>query len=678
MPFQKKIATCLRLKYNIMNLRIKKYQQALAHLTINSSLLENLGLFHGKMGIVLFFSHYARITQSEYYADLAGLLLDEIYEEIHQDLPINLENGLCGIGWGIEYLIQYDFMEGDTDKILAYIDRKVMEINPLIIHDLSIRNGLAGIVFYVTARLNAKRHNNILPFDNTYLVLLNKAIIYATQSTNKNEIPSELIISFNRVLKGEKIKLSFPFCSNDSHHTFKKSIYDMPLGLENGLAGWLWNSNVVYPPSINLRTKHKKSIFFFDEENRSTKYGIGTYNDQLLNVLSHTKWQIIRIRLFAEIKEAITIKKDENTIYINIAIFHNRKYKFNDILKRYYQGVFFILYPYLNDCKSCIFHLNTMQCKALGAQLKYYFPQSSLLLTVHYTNWSFALLGNQEKMKAILNSPKQQRKHPQIYKSFKTEKQLMQLCDRIIAIAKHSYDDIINLYQVPKEKIILIPHGLPDAYCPLSTSERIQRRKKYGFSNNEQILIFAGRIDPIKGVEYLAETFTLLAKQYPNLRLIIAGDGNLDHLFNLLNPIWSKTICTGFIDKSTLYELFSISDIGILPSLHEEFGYVALEMMMMKLPIIAGKTTGLSELINDGASGLLISLQGENKESIIVSLQEAIIKLLTNRKQRTQFAQKGRDLFLEKYNLPIFQEKMRSLYEKCFIKQMIQQSIHIN
>ena len=145
-----------------------------------------------------------------------------------------------------------------------------------------------------------------------------------------------------------------------------------------------------------------------------------------------------------------------------------------------------------------------------------------------------------------------------------------------------------------------------------------------------------------------------------------------------MNPIWSKTICTGFIDKSTLYELFSISDIGILPSLHEEFGYVALEMMMMKLPIIAGKTTGLSELINDGASGLLISLQGENKESIIVSLQEAIIKLLTNRKQRTQFAQKGRDLFLEKYNLPIFQEKMRSLYEKCFIKQMIQQSIHIN
>ena len=647
-----------------MNLRIEKYQQALAHLTINSSLLEDLGLFHGKMGIVLFFSHYAHITQSEYYADLAGLLLDEIYEEIHHDLPINMESGLCGIGWGIEYLVQHDFMQGDTDKILAHIDRKVMEINPLRVHDLSVRNGLSGIIFYVTARLNAKRHKNILPFDNTYLAVLNKAIIYATQSANKNEIPSELIISFNRVLKGEKTELSFPFCLNDSLHTLKKSIYDMPLGLENGLAGWLWNSNVVYPPSINLRTKDKKSIFVFDEENRSIKYGIGTYNDQLLNVLSHTKWQIIRIRLFAEIREAITIKKDKKVIYINIAIFQNRKYKFNDILKRYYQGIFFILYPYINSCKSCIFHLNTMQCETLASQLKCYFPQSPLLLTVHYTNWSFALLGNRGKIENILNSPKQQRKHLQVYKSFKTEKQLMKLCDQVIVMTQHSYNDIINLYQIPKEKIILIPHGLPDAYRSLSTNERIQRRKKYGFSNNEQILIFAGRIDPIKGVEYLVQAFTLLTKKYTNIRLIIAGDGDFNSIFPILTPNWDKVIYTGFVNKNILYELFSISDIGILPSLHEEFGYVALEMMMMKLPIIAGKTTGLSELIKNGISGILVPLyQGCQSENSLL-LKSAIESIINDHNIRMSFVDEGRNIFLQQYTLNTFKKNMISLYEK--------------
>ena len=82
------------------NLTPSTYEQALAYLTINSSFIGDLGLFHGRMGIILFFAHYARATQSKHYEDFAGCLLDELYEEIHEDLPVNLENGLCGIGWG--------------------------------------------------------------------------------------------------------------------------------------------------------------------------------------------------------------------------------------------------------------------------------------------------------------------------------------------------------------------------------------------------------------------------------------------------------------------------------------------------------------------------------------------------------------------------------------------------
>lgn len=159
-----------------MDLTPDKYHQALAYLTINSSFLGDLGLFHGRMGIVLFFAHYARVTQNKQYEDFAEILLDEIYEEIHWDLPINLENGLCGIGWGIEYLVQNGFMKGNTDEILADIDRKVLEIDPLRISDLSFRRGLAGIIFYVIARLNANRETNKLPFDNAYLESLQKVL----------------------------------------------------------------------------------------------------------------------------------------------------------------------------------------------------------------------------------------------------------------------------------------------------------------------------------------------------------------------------------------------------------------------------------------------------------------------------------------------------------------------
>ena len=52
------------------------------------------------MGIILFFARYAHTTQSKHYEDFARCLLDELYEEAQEDLPVNLENGLCGIGWG--------------------------------------------------------------------------------------------------------------------------------------------------------------------------------------------------------------------------------------------------------------------------------------------------------------------------------------------------------------------------------------------------------------------------------------------------------------------------------------------------------------------------------------------------------------------------------------------------
>ena len=54
------------------------------HLIINSSFLDNLGLFHGKMGIVIFFYHYSRYTHNPLYEEFAGELLDEIFEEIHK------------------------------------------------------------------------------------------------------------------------------------------------------------------------------------------------------------------------------------------------------------------------------------------------------------------------------------------------------------------------------------------------------------------------------------------------------------------------------------------------------------------------------------------------------------------------------------------------------------------
>ena len=635
-------------------------EQALAYLIINGSYLNDLGLFHGKMGIVLFFSELAHVNHNPIYEDLASSLLGEIYEEIHYDLPINLENGLCGIGWGIEYLVQHGLMEGDTDEILSDIDQKVMEINPFRIKDFSIRRGLGGIVYYVLARLNASRQSETLPFDKDYLKGLQEAILQA-KFPNENEMTLNLSESLQQVLSGRHIDLQLPTFLTTCE--VKEASFDeVLLGLEGGLTGWLWNQCITiktFTGILPLLLK-EKCIFLFELESRSMNYGIGTYLNQLTEVLHSTEWQVVRIRLFSERTDSFLFNEEEKTIYLDLANFKSRGCPQSS--QRYYRNIFYLLYAYFQCAENLIFHLNSMQGEILVGLLKEYFPQSSVVLTMHYTDWSFKLLGDKKRLYSMLKNPEDDMQK-KIVESFFAEKQLMETVDRIIAIALHSYNDILQLYQIPEKKVCLIPHGLADEYRSMCEKERMELRKKYGFLPDDQLLIFAGRIDMVKGSHFLCEAFTRLSEKYPNLRLIIAGDGNLEYLLSVQKPIWSKITCTGYVDKEILYELYAISDIGVLPSLHEEFGLVALEMMMMKLPLIVGKTTGLSELVIHEETGLHVFAQENDKNKSVSAIQSAITELLNDMDKRIRLGEQGRKHYLQQYAIENFSQNMKDLYQ---------------
>ncbi len=91
-------------------------------LLLNGSFTDYLGLLNGKMGIAIFFFHYARYCNNTVYEDYAGEFVDEIYEEINTSTPVNLADGLTGIGWGIEYLVKNGFVQANTDDALSEID----------------------------------------------------------------------------------------------------------------------------------------------------------------------------------------------------------------------------------------------------------------------------------------------------------------------------------------------------------------------------------------------------------------------------------------------------------------------------------------------------------------------------------------------------------------------------
>jgi hypothetical protein len=83
------------------------------------------GLYHGKIGMAIFFCQYASRTQNDLYNNMAYNLITEISKQLYGNNTVNYPYGLSGIGAGIEYLVQHAYFEADTDEILGDIDVSV-------------------------------------------------------------------------------------------------------------------------------------------------------------------------------------------------------------------------------------------------------------------------------------------------------------------------------------------------------------------------------------------------------------------------------------------------------------------------------------------------------------------------------------------------------------------------
>ncbi|RHR93629.1 glycosyltransferase [Parabacteroides sp. AF14-59] len=652
--------------------------EALSYLILNCGFSPDLGLFHGKMGYILFFVHYARYSHNKQFETFAYELLDDLYEDVNKDLPINFEYGLCGIGWGIEFLVQNGFIEGDTDEILKEIDRRVMEYDVFHFSDFSFRTGLGGIVFYVIARLSAQRDKFVQVFDKDYLDALKYVLLY-TEFTEKDELPPFLIDTYLKILDREKVGVvCLPAILSCINLCLSENLSSISLGLYNGIAGHLLyciqreeltkNEVCVFSNNSNGSIK-RKSLVIFNEESQASNYGVGNYIKELIRAFQDTEWELVVIHLRSYRGKTIFMERIGDVLHYfvsNVRLLNGVR----DTEKQnrlYYRSILLLLYPFLSKLKNPVFQLNYMKMSDLASGLKKLFPRSKVVVTIHYVEWRFSLMGDKAKLHEILSHP-DKKENITLCKSLESEKVLLNLCDHVIAVAKHSYDDLRKIYKVPKEKLIYIPHGIEDSYSKLARKDFLSLKRKYGYTEEEKILVIAGRLSPAKGCGILAKSFVDLIKEYPQLRLIIIGDGDYTDILLKITPYWSKVSFTGYVNKQILYELLSISDIGVLPSFYEEFGYVALEMMMMGLPLIVGRTTGLSELVLDGETGITVPLYtDENKsEENVEVLKSGIKRMLDNPELCKQYATNGRIRYLEKYNFDDFNQSLVNFFVNIF------------
>ncbi len=134
-------------------------QQITDTLLLNGTLVECPGLIHGKMGIAVFFSHYARHTNNQLFEDYALELIEGIQEQIHGASPTDYERGIAGIGVGMDYLIRNNFLDVDDDFFDDFDRRMYRAVMYDPWPDLSLYDGLAGYGSYWICRMNDSKND---------------------------------------------------------------------------------------------------------------------------------------------------------------------------------------------------------------------------------------------------------------------------------------------------------------------------------------------------------------------------------------------------------------------------------------------------------------------------------------------------------------------------------------
>ena len=159
------------MKYNKNKCAIfTKEEKMLNHLILHANDVPNaIGLLDGKMGIALVLAHYARCSRKKKLEHAADFLVENVMNQLTTTVSIDFANGLSGIGWGIEYLIQNNYMKGCGADILQDLDERIMQVDVTRIKDWSLEKGLLGILHYVLYHLQGANKSELRVFDKPYL-----------------------------------------------------------------------------------------------------------------------------------------------------------------------------------------------------------------------------------------------------------------------------------------------------------------------------------------------------------------------------------------------------------------------------------------------------------------------------------------------------------------------------
>lgn len=193
------------------------------------------------------------------------------------------------------------------------------------------------------------------------------------------------------------------------------------------------------------------------------------------------------------------------------------------------------------------------------------------------------------------------------------ESRIMACSDRVLASCEVEANEISELYSLDEDRISVVPLGVDHAF--FSPGNQMMARRAVGLSESGKMVLFVGRIQPLKGADIALEAFCSIADKVPDAFLVMVGGPSGPFGEDEVGKIHASARNMGLARRVHFYapqrheilsSFYRASDVCIVASRAESFGLVALEAAACGVPVVASNVGGLKTLVAHGRSGYLV------------------------------------------------------------------------
>jgi glycosyltransferase involved in cell wall biosynthesis len=249
------------------------------------------------------------------------------------------------------------------------------------------------------------------------------------------------------------------------------------------------------------------------------------------------------------------------------------------------------------------------------------------------------------------------------------ERFLARHSSKIIAISTLQCNDLINKYKIcEKDKVVVVPLGFDlNRFTQNIEIKRESSRIEFNVDEKTILITIIGRIVPIKNHKLFIDIFNYCKnKTSKRIKALIVGDGS--ETKEIINYVKEKGLSYSYKDlnktcdflftswRSDIDKVLSSSDILCLTSINEGTPVSIIEAMASKTACISTDVGGVSDIIDDGISGIVSS-------SVVNEFGEELLKMIENDSFRKELAEQGQSKSMKTFNYQVLVNNIESLYQ---------------